>query len=105
MPNEITTPPPLTGRILGEGIPGGLHAGAQLYVSRHGQTITEIAIGQARIGVPMTPATVNHWLSCGKPIAAVAIAQQWERGRLTLDDPVARHVPEFATNGKGRVTI
>jgi len=45
------------------------------------------------------------WLSAGKPIAAVAIAQLWEKGLLEPDDPVARHVPEFATRGKEIITI
>jgi len=38
-------------------------------------------------------------------VAAVAIGQLWERGLLGLDDPIARHVPEFAQNGKGAITI
>jgi CubicO group peptidase (beta-lactamase class C family) len=45
------------------------------------------------------------WLSSTKPVTAVAVAQLWERGRLELDDPVARHVPEFAANGKERITL
>jgi CubicO group peptidase (beta-lactamase class C family) len=45
------------------------------------------------------------WLSSTKPVAAVAIAQLWERGLLELDDPVARHLPEFAARGKERITL
>jgi len=45
------------------------------------------------------------WMSSTKPVAAVAICQLWERGRLELDDPVARHIPEFAQGGKERVTV
>src|SRR5436305_14370754 len=91
--------------LLKQGIHDGLHAGAQLNVSRRGQTIAELALGESRPGVAMSPHTVNAWLSSGKPVAAVAIAQLWERGRLNLDDPVVRHIPEFAPHGKECVTI
>jgi CubicO group peptidase (beta-lactamase class C family) len=63
------------------------------------------AFGQARPGVPMTPDSLNLWLSAVKPIAAVAIAQLWERGLIELDDLVTRHIPEFARKGKDAITI
>jgi CubicO group peptidase (beta-lactamase class C family) len=49
--------------------------------------------------------SVALWLSSGKPVTSVAIAQLWERGRLTLEDPVARFIPEFAHGGKDSITI
>jgi CubicO group peptidase (beta-lactamase class C family) len=45
------------------------------------------------------------WFSMTKPTVAVSVVQQWERGALELDDPVARHVPEFAANGKQGITL
>lgn len=81
------------------------HVGAQLYVSRHGNILIDTAFGEARPGVPMTPDSLNLWLSSTKPIAAVAIAQLWERGLLELDDPVIRFIPEFEHNGKETITI
>jgi CubicO group peptidase (beta-lactamase class C family) len=87
------------------GIEQGLHPGAQLYVSRHGKVVADVALGEARPGVPMTPDTLVLWLSSSKPVGAVAIAQLWERGLLGLDDPIAMHVPEFAQNGKQAITI
>ena len=53
----------------------------------------------------MEPDTLLPWFSATKPVTAAAVLQQWERGRLDPDDPVARHLPEFATAGKERVTI
>ena len=53
----------------------------------------------------MRPDTINLWLSATKPVAAVAIAQLWEKDLLNLDDPVAQHIPEFAQNGKERITL
>src|SRR5438067_10928716 len=82
--------------ILRRGIGEGLHLGAQIYVSLNVKTILDDAVGEARFGVPMTRDSINWWLSAVKPITAVAIAQLWERGELTLDDRVAMHIPEFA---------
>ncbi len=69
-----------------------------------GQTGT-LASGLAAPGRAMTDATVLPWFSATKPIVAVAVLQQWERGRLDPDDPVAVHVPEFGVEGKDRVTV
>lgn len=45
------------------------------------------------------------WLSSTKPVTAVALARLWELGSLDIDDAVARHIPEFAANGKGGITL
>ena len=56
--------------------------------------------------VPMTADTVFDLASLTKPIAtASAIILLNEHGKLTLDDPVAKHWPAFAANGKEQVTI
>ena len=82
-----------------------LHPGAQLYVSLRGEVIADVALGEARPGVPMRPETLTLWLSAGKPITAVAIAQLVERGRLGFDDLVGKHLPEFAQGGKETITL
>ncbi|MBV8201428.1 MAG: beta-lactamase family protein [Acidobacteria bacterium] len=96
---------PRTRRAILDGVDAGLHSGAQLYVSRHGEAIADGAAGESRPGRPLRRDDLMIWLSSTKPVAAVAIAQLWERGRLELDDPVARHVPEFAAHGKGAITL
>src|SRR6187455_1190214 len=96
---------PKTMAAIQRGMEAGLHIGAQLYVSLHGEVVADEAFGMARDGVPMRRDTLMLWLSAGKPISAVAVAQVWERGLLDLDDPVATHIPEFAANGKDVVTI
>jgi CubicO group peptidase (beta-lactamase class C family) len=62
-------------------------------------------MGQSRPGIAMTDDTLMLWLSATKPIAAVCIAQLWERGQLALDDPVIRYIPEFAGGGKDAITL
>lgn len=96
---------PRTTEVLTEGMRSALHIGAQVYVSQNGAPVADFALGESRPGVEMTSDTVMLWLSCSKPVGSVAIAQLWERGTLTLDDPVARHIPEFAQNGKESITI
>ena len=89
-----------TAASLGDGIDRGLHLGAQVYVEHDGAVVGDLAIGEQRAGVPMTSESMVTWFSMTKPSVAVSVLQQWERGALGLDDPVALHVPEFAANGK-----
>jgi CubicO group peptidase (beta-lactamase class C family) len=90
---------------LERGIAAGLQHGGQVFVSLAGETRLDAGFGQARPGEPMGRERAMYWLSATKPFAAVAIAQLWERGALHLDDPVARHLPEFAAGGKQAITI
>ncbi|HEY1922505.1 MAG TPA: serine hydrolase domain-containing protein, partial [Tepidisphaeraceae bacterium] len=96
---------PKTAAIIEAGRSEKLHLGAQLYVSRDRRTLADAAFGEAQPGAPMTPDSIPLWLSAGKPVAAVAIARFWESGKLDLDNPVARFIPEFAAKGKQNVTI
>lgn len=91
--------------LLADGCASGLHLGGQVAVWWRGSVIADFAFGELRPGQAMRRDHLMLWLSSGKPVAAVAIAQLWERGLLGLDEPVARHLPEFAAGGKERVTI
>lgn len=104
MIKEVSNLPTMT-ELVEQGITQGLHSGAQVYVSMAGEVVADMAFGQALPGVEMTTDTLMVWLSAGKPITAVAIAQQWEDGDLDLDAPVAQYVPEFAQHGKDVITI
>lgn len=88
-----------------QGIADGLHTGAQLFVSLRGEVLCDAAAGEAVPGVPMRPDTVIRWLSSGKPVAAVAVAQLAEQGLVEYDRPVAEYVPEFGQNGKQAITL
>jgi len=96
---------PATTAWLERGLAEGLQLGGQIFVSRGGVAVADAAFGEARPGEPMTRRHRMLWLSSTKPLAAVAIASLWEAGRLGLDDPVARHIPEFAAGGKEGVTV
>jgi len=56
--------------------------------------------------VPMTVDTVFDMASITKPVAtATSIWLLIEQGKLRLSDPVAKHWPAFAANGKDAVTV
>ncbi len=44
---------------------------------------------------PVTKDTIFRLASMTKPIVGVAMMMLWEEGKWTLDDPVAKHIPEF----------
>jgi CubicO group peptidase (beta-lactamase class C family) len=91
--------------LINAGMAGGLHVGAQLYVSLRGQVVADVALGEARPAVSMRSDTLVPWMSSTKPVAAVAIAQLRERGLIAFGDPVARHIREFGANGKDVITV
>jgi serine beta-lactamase-like protein LACTB, mitochondrial len=55
--------------------------------------------------VPAKANTVFRIASISKPIAATAVMQLVERGRVNLDDPVQKHVAAFPSKGEQVVTI
>ena len=96
---------PRTAAVIYQGADRGLHTGCQVYISRYGNPLADVGMGDSRPGVPMSAETINLWLSAGKPLTAVLILQAWERAELRLDDRVTRFLPEFTQGGKDQVTI
>ena len=74
------------------------HRGAVTLVARAGQVVDVQAFGSRDLQrrVAMTPDAIFRIYSMSKSVAAVATLMLAEQGRLTLDDPVAKHLPEFA---------
>ena len=81
--------------------------GAAVCVLQGGAPVVDLWGGWA------DPATRRPWLentlaivfSTTKGITAACIARLVERGALELDAPVARYWPEFAANGKSRISV
>ena len=96
---------PKTVSVIEAGLNAGLHIGAQVYVSLRDGTVADLAVGEARRGVPMRTDTSMMWYSAGKPVTAVAIGQLLERGRLELDTRIATLIPEFGNQGKEAITL
>ena len=73
-------------------------AGVTTLVARHGKVVHFDAYGKRDLeaGKPVEKDTIFRIASMTKPIVGVAMMMLWEQGKWTLDDPVAKHVPEFA---------
>lgn len=55
--------------------------------------------------VPARANTVYRIASISKPIAATAVMQLVERGRVALDDPIQKYVPAFPSKGEHTITV
>ncbi|WP_244898681.1 serine hydrolase [Sporosarcina koreensis] len=90
--------------------------GAVVLVARSGHIVKQQAYGDAARytdnqftemdkPVAMRTDTIFDVASISKIFTTVAAMKLYESGRLELDAPVARYIPEFAANGKEAVTI
>jgi CubicO group peptidase (beta-lactamase class C family) len=73
-------------------------AGVTTLVARHGKVVHFDAYGVKNLETraPLTKDTIFRIASMTKPIVGVAMMMLWEEGKWTLDDPVSKHIPEFA---------
>jgi uncharacterized protein YbbC (DUF1343 family)/CubicO group peptidase (beta-lactamase class C family) len=83
--------------------------GAVLLVGHDGRVVYRNAYGsralQPRMEA-MTPDTVFDCASLTKVVVTTtAIMQLWEQGKLRMNDPVAKYLPEFGQNGKQDITV
>jgi uncharacterized protein YbbC (DUF1343 family)/CubicO group peptidase (beta-lactamase class C family) len=85
-------------------IPGGV-----LLIGHNGSVVYRKAFGSRSLDParePMTVDTIFDLASLTKCIATTtAVMQLLEQGRVSLNDPVATYLPEFAQNGKGQITV
>ncbi len=80
--------------------------GASVLVARAGRVIFHVGYGFADLGLeaPTMSESVYHVVGPMMPITGVAIMQQVERGKLSLDDDISKFIPEFPLQGH-HVTI
>ena len=73
--------------------------GLAVGVGRHGEVTYARGFGHRdrENGLPVTPDTVFGIASITKSFTAAAIMQLQEAGRLSVQDPVVKHLPEFRT--------
>ena len=70
---------------LNRGIASKWHHGAQLFVSRSGKVLADLAVGESEPGRKLEPDDMMLWLSSGKPLTAYLVMLMAERGQLCLD--------------------
>ena len=75
----------------------GKIAGGVTMMARHGKVVHLKAVGMAdrEEKKPMQTDAIFRIASMTKPITSVAIMMLWEQGKLGLDDPVSKYIPEF----------
>jgi CubicO group peptidase (beta-lactamase class C family) len=75
----------------------GRVAGAVGLIARGGELLTFDVVGMAdrEAGTPMANDTLFRIASMTKPITSVAVMMLFDEGRLALDDPVSKFLPEL----------
>jgi uncharacterized protein YbbC (DUF1343 family)/CubicO group peptidase (beta-lactamase class C family) len=95
--------------IIQDAIRDGQTPGAVLLVWHDGQVVYRNAFGDQSVEprrVSMTADTIFDIASLTKVVATtIAVMQLEEQGKVRLNDPVAKYIPEFAQNGKEEVTV
>jgi CubicO group peptidase (beta-lactamase class C family) len=67
-------------------------------VARHGKVVNFNAVGKldVRKEDAVQKDSIFRIYSMSKPVTGVAMMMLYEEGKWQLNDPVARHIPEFA---------
>src|SRR5262249_52959320 len=73
-------------------------AGGVYLVSQKGKVVLKGAVGMqdAEAGKPMAMDTIFRIASMTKPITSTAAMILVEDGKISLEDPVSKYIPEFA---------
>ncbi len=79
----------------------GRYVGTQTLVYRRGRIVHNAVLGMAdrERKVPMRDDAIFRIYSMTKPITSVAFMILFEEGRVALDEPVAKYIPEWAGLG------
>ncbi|MGE0286871.1 MAG: serine hydrolase domain-containing protein [Bradyrhizobium sp.] len=82
-------------------IDAGRYPGAQLLVYRRGKIVHSSVQGHADLErkVPVKEDTIFRIYSMTKPITSVAFMMLVEEGRVAIDDPVHKYIPEWKNLG------
>ena len=86
----------------------GRYPGAQFALARHGKLAAFRSYGHARTGptlIPTGPDTLFLLFSNTKVLVSSAVWLLVEDGIISLNDPVAAYMPEFAANGKRDISV
>src|SRR5687767_1525558 len=96
-------------RLIERAIEEGQIPGAVLLAGRGDEVVHRKAYGSRSLKpqrVAMTEDTIFDGASLSKPVGcATSIMLLVERGKLGLQDPVAKYIPAFGVNGKESITV
>ncbi len=77
----------------------GHEIGSQFVVYRNGEKVVDLN------GGVMREDTLAVVFSSGKVVESLVAAMLVDRGLLEYDAPIAKYWPEFAQNGKEKITV
>jgi CubicO group peptidase (beta-lactamase class C family) len=82
-------------------VDAGRFPGTQLVVYRRGKVVHRSSMGFADVErkVPVRDDTIYRIYSMTKPVTSVAFMMLVEEGKVALDEPVAKYIPEWANLG------
>jgi CubicO group peptidase (beta-lactamase class C family) len=86
----------------------GRYPGAQVAMARNGKLLAARTFGRARLDPSPAPASAETVWRLNSQTKVITAATAWvlvERGALRFADRISDHVPEFAKNGKGEITL
>ncbi|GLZ32975.1 serine hydrolase [Lentzea sp. NBRC 105346] len=69
---------------------------------RYSDATTELPVEDR---VPMATDTIFDMASISKLFTSVVVMRQVDAGRVDIDQPVSRYLPEFGVNGKEHITV
>ena len=94
--------------LVAEHMAADAYQGMVVLVARHGKICYFKTFGHADDGVPMREDSIFRLASMSKVPSAAAVMQLWDRGRISLADPISKYLPEFTQmyvarqDGEGR---
>jgi len=91
--------------LLDDLVASGEEAGLQVAAYYQGRLVVDAWAGMALPAQPVTAETLFTAFSATKGVTATVIHALAEEGLLDYDTPVAHYWPEFAANGKDRITL
>ncbi len=73
--------------------------GSSFVLLHDGKVVEQLLRGSANLEKrqPVTEKTIYHWASITKTLTGIAIMQLRDRGKLKLDDPIIKYLPELQT--------
>jgi CubicO group peptidase (beta-lactamase class C family) len=95
-------------RLIEEQVESGLVGAAALLVAHNGRIVVEQGFGslsRKAVAKPCRSDSVFLVASISKPVTAMAVMRLVDQGRIALDDPTQKYLPEFTGDGRERITV
>lgn len=95
-------------QLIQEQVESGLVGAAALLVAHNGKIEVEQGFGSLsrKAGAkPCRSDSIFLVASISKPVTAMAVMRLVDQGRIGLDDPAQKYLPEFKGDGRERITV